>query len=401
MANEWYIHKSDRRFGPFTPQQLRDFAATQKLGPSDMLWKEGMQHPIEASRIKGLFDQAANQPKQNDLPPPVPPPIVAAPPLTSPNLLPFPPPSEWSTGKGGTTTARKSVQSRSDFRLLHVLLLIPCFPIGLFLIWRSNQWSMMAKLLWSGGVGGFLILGIVGSSMEREATNESLTGANSLWQAGKQADAVDQYRAILERHWFTLEKADRATLVRRVVEFDVGHGNESAATTLIEKAVRDKLALTFQDGKAQRLQSAVQDRIAREQAQSRQNASSATSAGGAVPSSSTASAKYEIKKGTFKGKLTLELPPDVAQEIALSHFDISGNYLRFTVEYKASKKSNAYTGLAFDSDGVKLEQEVMAHNGGEAGEKEKAYILFTDISKIKRVSLVDGGYGPVRVRIED
>jgi len=55
MADQWYVGRNEKRSGPFTPDQLRQLAATGGLKPTDMVWKQGMPQWAAASTIKGLF----------------------------------------------------------------------------------------------------------------------------------------------------------------------------------------------------------------------------------------------------------------------------------------------------------------------------------------------------------
>ena len=140
-----------------------------------------------------------------------------------------------------------------DNRIVHTVLAVGCFPFGLFLIWRSQLWSKRAKLIWTGAVAALAIAGIYNSVVETRAMNASLTQAKTAWDSGKEVDAVDLYRALLEDHWFRLEDADRATLIRRTAEFDLNHGNEEAARKLLEGAAKQKPVVSFSDPKAQSL----------------------------------------------------------------------------------------------------------------------------------------------------
>jgi len=55
MANEWHYSKNGKRFGPVSGQQLKELAAKGHLGPSDLVWKEGMAQWVPASKVKGLL----------------------------------------------------------------------------------------------------------------------------------------------------------------------------------------------------------------------------------------------------------------------------------------------------------------------------------------------------------
>ena len=75
---DWYYIKdgSDEKQGPVDTPVLKELAASGQLQPEDMLWKEGMEQWVLASRAKGLF-AAPSKPE----PVPSPAPAVVPPPL--------------------------------------------------------------------------------------------------------------------------------------------------------------------------------------------------------------------------------------------------------------------------------------------------------------------------------
>jgi tetratricopeptide (TPR) repeat protein len=69
MAQEWYYSKDGERQGPVTPQQLKQLAASGDLQPTDLIWKEGMDDWVQASKVKRLFSEKTGREK---MPPAVP-----------------------------------------------------------------------------------------------------------------------------------------------------------------------------------------------------------------------------------------------------------------------------------------------------------------------------------------
>jgi len=59
MADTWYVGIKGQRSGPFTSSQVRQMAARGELGPSDVVWREGMANWVAASTIRGLFGEPA------------------------------------------------------------------------------------------------------------------------------------------------------------------------------------------------------------------------------------------------------------------------------------------------------------------------------------------------------
>lgn len=57
MAEQWYYSQEGQQRGPLTPSQIKELVAAGKLKPTDLIWKEGLESWIPASRLKGLFPQ--------------------------------------------------------------------------------------------------------------------------------------------------------------------------------------------------------------------------------------------------------------------------------------------------------------------------------------------------------
>lgn len=58
--SDWYIRRDDEKFGPYSTRELRSFAAEGRLQPDDKVWKDGLEKPIRARLIKGLFASQSN-----------------------------------------------------------------------------------------------------------------------------------------------------------------------------------------------------------------------------------------------------------------------------------------------------------------------------------------------------
>jgi hypothetical protein len=52
--NWWYL-KGENRFGPFSPSELRELAKNGEIIGTDLLWKDGLQDWIPATKVKGLI----------------------------------------------------------------------------------------------------------------------------------------------------------------------------------------------------------------------------------------------------------------------------------------------------------------------------------------------------------
>jgi Predicted membrane protein len=55
MLKQFYVARNNKRLGPFSAAQLRRFAADGRLRPTDTVWKEGMEKPVAAAKVKSLF----------------------------------------------------------------------------------------------------------------------------------------------------------------------------------------------------------------------------------------------------------------------------------------------------------------------------------------------------------
>jgi hypothetical protein len=70
-AAPWYFTREGNRYGPYTTTQLKQFAVSGQLLPTDLVWKEGAEGWKPASTVKGLF--AAQQPPSQAAAPEQPP----------------------------------------------------------------------------------------------------------------------------------------------------------------------------------------------------------------------------------------------------------------------------------------------------------------------------------------
>jgi hypothetical protein len=55
MANEWYYARDGKQFGPFSFEQLEQFAGSRQLQPEDHVWGHGFQEWLVARAVPGLF----------------------------------------------------------------------------------------------------------------------------------------------------------------------------------------------------------------------------------------------------------------------------------------------------------------------------------------------------------
>ena len=53
---KWFIADGSQSFGPYSSEQLREFAKAGKVNPNNYVRRDDQQEWIEASRVNGLFE---------------------------------------------------------------------------------------------------------------------------------------------------------------------------------------------------------------------------------------------------------------------------------------------------------------------------------------------------------
>jgi len=102
MADQWYLARDNQKHGPYSSAQLREFARTGRILPTDMLLKDGTAKWVPASEVKGLFPQTSPKPVPQATPKkpqPVVPTAKATP--TQPSAEPFQGLGNEPSGKAG------------------------------------------------------------------------------------------------------------------------------------------------------------------------------------------------------------------------------------------------------------------------------------------------------------
>lgn len=69
MTQTWYYARNGNRYGPVSPEALRQLAQEGGLKPEDLVWREGLDDWVPAARLKGVFPSSAPSPLS---PPPLP-----------------------------------------------------------------------------------------------------------------------------------------------------------------------------------------------------------------------------------------------------------------------------------------------------------------------------------------
>jgi|SRR5579862_4296321 len=68
MVDQFYVERGAKKAGPFSTAQLKGLAASGRLQPTDAIWKEGMDKPVLAAKVKNLFPAPPEAP--NEIPNP-------------------------------------------------------------------------------------------------------------------------------------------------------------------------------------------------------------------------------------------------------------------------------------------------------------------------------------------
>lgn len=55
MASQWHVGRGGQSTGPYSTEQLREMAATGRISPGDLVWKEGMAEWADCATVQGLF----------------------------------------------------------------------------------------------------------------------------------------------------------------------------------------------------------------------------------------------------------------------------------------------------------------------------------------------------------
>jgi hypothetical protein len=55
VADRWYYSHDLKKIGPCSGQRMRELAASGGIVPTDVVWKEGVEKGVTASKVKNLF----------------------------------------------------------------------------------------------------------------------------------------------------------------------------------------------------------------------------------------------------------------------------------------------------------------------------------------------------------
>lgn len=201
---QWFIVRDGNEDGPFSSAQLKEMAAAGKLRHEDLVRRDDMPTPRQASAMKGLFAAGESAP-------------------TSPH-------SRITEDSPPPAAEKKSTSSKKPLLLLSIL-------------------GGACLFLCCGGLG---LIAMLGMRVE-QTTRKQLAEADDLWDKGDKAGAVGKYRDIIDgsRARF-LKEEDRPRAYGRVIDADMEQGNAESAKKLIAEATRNKVTpqVSHPDAKA-------------------------------------------------------------------------------------------------------------------------------------------------------
>lgn len=213
MEKLWHYAKGGEKHGPITAIQLKELATTGQISPDDLVWREDMQDWRQARSVKGLFPEKTTPPKQ-------------------------PPPTTASHATGGDDI---SIWEKPAI----VALLVVCFfPVGLYLLWKSPRISKGQKTLWTGAFCGLVVLGMVISSVQRQATEKDLARAKAMWDEGNRSEAVAIYQSVLKDRDMFIPDDQKPIVYGRVIDHLSEQGSQDEVRGLLEKLDRNVSTVT-------------------------------------------------------------------------------------------------------------------------------------------------------------
>lgn len=134
MASEFYFARDEKKYGPFTAEQLKQFAASGRLLPTDKVWKSDLIHKdgaekwVPANRVKGLFPSGEQQQptaRQANVPSPPVEEVPAVLPVESANPFEFEPPAH-QEGNVAAQDQKSTLDPARGIKALLVILGLVC-----------------------------------------------------------------------------------------------------------------------------------------------------------------------------------------------------------------------------------------------------------------------------------
>ena len=166
MTQCYYSHKG-QQFGPVTDQQLQQLADSGQLQPTDMVWKKGMAQWVPAETITGLTFVTS------DKPPPLPDETAQA------ILIDEPQSSRQNSSVAPAVAITTFWNQHRENPIFIGALLVFCFPLGLFLVWKHSSWTNKTKWIWTGVWAALVVVGMIGNRGDKPTRLDAGSGGSS------------------------------------------------------------------------------------------------------------------------------------------------------------------------------------------------------------------------------
>lgn len=235
MADQWFIARNNKKFGPYSMQQMRALAGKRQLAPNDMLLKEGTAKWVAARSVKGLFaDNSAS---------------------ASPSTLPTAHPQPRQEAKSPTSAPGGPVawiQQQFRARPLAVCLA----GGGLFVVLACG--GICSGILHMHRDSQRELTDIVNkmeeeSRLKKEEAKKKVAEANQAWSSGQKEKALDLYKRLIDEDMNDMPRDEMPTICQRVIDSEMKKGNTSAAKHYIRKAREHSVELAFNNAKAKEI----------------------------------------------------------------------------------------------------------------------------------------------------
>jgi hypothetical protein len=211
------------------------------------------------------------------------------------------------------------------------LLVIICFPFGLFLVWTHPTWQQRTKWTITGIFFFFLVFVSISNKQEKARFTAQLVQADSDWSAGNKAEAVTFYKLAEGSHWSKIDDDTKPIIFIRIVEFHADAGQDDEAKKWIASANRRGVSLTSPSPKVTALLTAVAEQTSQEPSPDNSDSSNISALGAGKETGYELNKEFQL--GDYKYKIIrLEKRTQIGEEIFGSFIgEIAGPGVSFVI----------------------------------------------------------------------
>ena len=124
------------------------------------------------------------------------------------------------------------------------------FPWGTISFGRNPHGHAEEKIIWSGAWLVFVFLITAHTARQETEARRIVAEANKSWSTGNKAEAVSQYRTVIDKGIGLVEASDRSLILSRVVDYEVESGQTDEAEETIRRCSGDDVLPETTAGKA-------------------------------------------------------------------------------------------------------------------------------------------------------